>query len=194
MIEERGGQRRRIVEATGRLFSDKGYHGTSMADIGKAVGLEKGSLYTHIAAKQEVLRELVERGASYFMAALAPVVAAQEPAPWKLRQALRAHLGVVAAHPDLATVFLQEWRQLEGPARAQIGCLRDEYEALWREIVAQGVAEGTLRPDAEPRMVALLLLSAGNWAYQWLDPGGPLSADAVADAFIELVLEGLLPR
>ena len=142
MIEPRGRQRERIVDATGRLFSDKGYHGTSMADIGKAVGLEKGSLYTHISAKQEVLRELVERGAAFFMEALAPVAVAPEPAPEKLRRALRAHLGVVAAHPDLATVFLQEWRQLKAPrASASRGCAtstRGCGEASWRRVSPRG--------------------------------------------------------
>src|SRR5579859_4047980 len=112
----RQGQRERIVAATGRLFRHKGYHGTSMADVATAVGLEKGSLYTHISAKQEVLRELVERGAVLFMEGIAPVVAAEQPAPRKVRDALRAHLAVVAMNPDLATVFLQEWRQLEGEA------------------------------------------------------------------------------
>jgi AcrR family transcriptional regulator len=192
VIEPRGGQRERIVDATGRLFSDKGYHGTSMADIGKAVGLEKGSLYTHITAKQDVLRELVERGAAFFMAALAPVAASQEPAPVKLRQAVRAHIGVVAAHPDLATVFLQEWRQLDGAARERIERLRDQYEAIWRAIVSDGIATGSFRRDVEPRFVALLLLSAGNWAYQWFDPQGPLSADEVADRFVDVVLTGIL--
>ncbi len=194
MIERRGVQRERIVRATGRLFSDKGYHGTSMADIGQAVGLEKGSLYAHISTKQEVLRELVERGATAFMAAIAPVIAADVPAPEKLRLALRAHLRVVAEHPDLATVFLQEWRRLEGEPRERVGALRDEYEALWRGIVADGVRDGSLRADADPRDVALLLLSAGNWAYQWFDPRGPLDAEAVADRFIEIVLAGIVLR
>ena len=194
MIGRRGAQRERIVRATGRLFSDKGYHGTSMADIGQAVGLEKGSLYTHISTKQEVLRELVECGAAAFMAAIAPVVAASAPAPEKLRLALRAHLRVVAEHPDLATVFLQEWRRLEGEPRQHIGALRDQYEELWRGIVAEGVRDGALRSDADPHYVALLLLSAGNWAYQWFDPHGALDADTVADRFIEIVLAGILPR
>src|SRR5579871_4570851 len=185
-------QRERIVAATGRLFSDKGYHGTSMADIGKAVGLEKGSLYAHIAAKQDVLRELVERGAGFFLAALQPVVASPQPAPQRLRLALRAHLRVVAEHPDLATVFLHEWRRLEGEARGRIGALRDEYEQLWRSIVAEGVREGTLRPDVDPGFAALLLLSAGNWAYQWFDPDGPLSSDEVADRFADLALTGMV--
>lgn len=191
-MEQSGRQRERIVSATGHLFRHKGYHGTSMADIGKAVGLEKGSLYSHISAKQEVLRELVESGATLFMAGLVPVVASADPAPLKVRSALRAHLRVVAEHPDLATVFLHEWRQVEGEARLRIGALRDEYEGMWREIVAQGVREGRFRPDLDTRFAALLLLSAANWAYQWFDPHGPLSADDVADRFTELALAGMM--
>lgn len=194
MIEQRGRrQRERIVSATGQLFRRKGYHGASMADIGKAVGLEKGSLYSHISSKQEVLRELVERGAARFMDGLAPVLASRDPAPARLRQALRAHLRVVAEDPDLAAVFLQEWRQLEGEALARIGRLRDEYEAGWRGIIADGVRDGSLRADLDARYAALLLLSAANWAYQWYDPHGPLGADEVADRFAEVALRGMLP-
>lgn len=191
-MEQGGQQRERIVTATGRLFRSKGYHGTSMADIGKAVGLEKGSLYSHISAKHEVLRELVERGAALFMAGLAPVAASADPAPLKVRQALRAHLRVVSEHPDLATVFLHEWRQVEGEARLRIGALRDEYEGMWREIVALGVREGAFRADLDLRFAALLLLSAANWAYQWFDPHGPLRADDVADRFAALALAGMV--
>lgn len=193
VIQRHGAQRERIVRATGRLFSAKGYHGTSMADIGKAVGLEKGSLYTHITTKHEVLQELVERGAASFMAAIAPVVATPASAPERLRLAMRAHLRVVAEHPDLATVFLQEWRRLEVQPRAHIGALRDQYERLWRGIVEDGVRDGSLRANADPRVVALLLLSAGNWAYQWFDPRGTLTSDEAADRFTDLVLAGILP-
>ena len=55
-----------------RLFAQKGYHGTSIGDIAEALGVQKGSLYSHIASKEDLLysvihevhlagRELVER-------------------------------------------------------------------------------------------------------------------------------------
>lgn len=193
MIEQQrgAGQRERIVAATGRLFSDKGYHGASMADIGKAVGLEKGSLYSHISSKQDVLRELVLRGATLFMADMCAVAASDAPATVKIRDAMRAHLRVVAEQPDLATVFLQEWRRLEGAALAEVKRLRGEYERMWRAIVEEGARDGTFRADLDPRFAALLLLSAANWAYQWFDPRGPLSADEVADRFTAIALEGI---
>jgi AcrR family transcriptional regulator len=191
MARPRSAQRERIADATGRLFRDKGYHGTSMADIGAAVGLSKASLYTHVNAKQDVLRDLVERGAALFMAGIAPIAASSAPAPDKVRQALRMHLHVVADAPDLAAVFLQEWRQLEGEARERVNGMRDEYEAAWRRIVSEGVESGHFRPDLDIRFAALALLSMANWAYQWFDPLGPLPAEAVADRFATLALDGM---
>ena len=193
MIEQqqRTGQRERIVTATGRLFRDKGYHGASMADIGKAVGLEKGSLYSHISSKQDVLRELVMRGATLFMAGIRQVAASDAPAPVKVREAMRAHLRVVAEQPALATVFLQEWRRLEGASLDEVNRLRADYESMWRDIVAAGVRDGLFRADLDTRFAALLLLSAANWAYQWFDPQGDLSADDVADKFTDIALEGM---
>ncbi len=193
MIEQqqRTGQRERIVTATGRLFRDKGYHGASMADIGKAVGLEKGSLYSHISSKQDVLRELVMRGATLFMAGIRQVAASDAPAPVKVREAMRAHLRVVAEQPALATVFLQEWRRLEGASLDEVNRLRADYESMWRDIVAAGVRDGLFRADLDTRFAALLLLSAANWAYQWFDPQGALSADDVADKFTDIALEGM---
>ncbi len=201
MIEERvdegtpaGGQRERIVHATGKLFRDKGYYGASMADIGRAVGLEKGSLYSHITAKHEVLRELAERGAALFLDGVAPIAASGDPTPLRLRAALRVHLRVVAHDSDLATVFLQEWRHLDEDARCGIVRSRDRYELLWRDMVRDGVRDGAFGADTDVEAAVLLFLSAGNWAYQWFDPSGTLTPDEVADRFSALILRGLGQR
>jgi hypothetical protein len=69
--------------------------------------------------------------------------------------------------------------------------MRAEYEAAWREIVAEGVRDGHFRTDLDVRFAALALLSVANWAYQWFDPRGSLPAEAVADRFATLLLEGM---
>ena len=50
--------REEILEAAAQIFSQKGYHGTSMQDIAEAVNLQKASLYHHISSKQELLLAL----------------------------------------------------------------------------------------------------------------------------------------
>jgi AcrR family transcriptional regulator len=53
------GTRSRILELAMRLFTSKGYAGTSIADITTELGMSKAALYHHFSAKSEILEELV---------------------------------------------------------------------------------------------------------------------------------------
>ena len=55
-----------VIAAAGRLFSARGYHGTSMRDLARELGLIGSSLYSHIDSKADLLVEVVERGAHFF--------------------------------------------------------------------------------------------------------------------------------
>src|SRR2546426_6114467 len=112
-------RRSELTREAAKLFARKGYHGTSIGDIADALGVQKGSLYAHIASKEDLLYETMRDGAAAFHGALDAIpddLAAIE----KIRLALRAHLRVVAEQLDVATVFVQEWRYLEGPRRDEI--------------------------------------------------------------------------
>jgi len=45
-----------VFRAAAKLMVQKGYGGTSISDIAKAVGLTKAGLYHHITSKQDMLR------------------------------------------------------------------------------------------------------------------------------------------
>jgi TetR/AcrR family transcriptional repressor of nem operon len=49
--------RREIVRKAAPLFNQKGYEGTSLADLMKATGLQKGGIYRHFSGKQELAGE-----------------------------------------------------------------------------------------------------------------------------------------
>ena len=57
-----------VYSAALRLFTEKGYHATSMQDIAAAVGLYKGSLYHYIGGKEDLLVEVFERGMGALLA------------------------------------------------------------------------------------------------------------------------------
>ena len=50
-----------ILEAAAQIFSQKGFHATSMQDIAQAVNLKKASLYHHVNSKQEILVEVLDQ-------------------------------------------------------------------------------------------------------------------------------------
>jgi TetR/AcrR family transcriptional regulator, cholesterol catabolism regulator len=181
-------RRAELTRAAARLFAEKGYHGTSVGDLAEALGLQKGSLYTHIDSKAELLWEVAREGAEAFHAAL-DALPDDGPVLERIRAALRAHLQVVAEQLDIATVFVREWRYLEGGRREQFVAERRRYEERIRGLFREGREVGELRTDLDDATAALLALSAANWAYTWLRPGA--DTDALADRFTAQLLDGM---
>ncbi len=181
-------RRNELTRQAARLFAQKGYHGTSMGDLAQAMGVQKGSLYSLTESKQELLYETMREGAATFHAGLDAIpddVGASE----RIRLALRAHLRVVAEQLDLATVFIREWRYLEGERREQIVAERRRYEERLRGLFRDGREHGELRTDLDENAAALLVLSAANWAYTWLTPGR--DTDGLADSFAQILVDGI---
>jgi AcrR family transcriptional regulator len=177
-----------IADVATRLFSERGYHGTSMRDIAEASGVRAASLYAHIARKEDLLHRIVADAADRFTAGVEEAVGGSDDPVEQLRLAMRAHVRVVAEDVGAARVFHHEWRALSGERLDEVIALRDRYEGLWDAIVGRV-------PGKRPRKLArLLVLSAANWVYTWYDPEGSLSPDQVADGFTDLLLTGLGTR
>ena len=181
-------RRQELSRHAARLFAEKGYHGTSIGDLADALGVRKGSLYAHTEGKQELLYETMRDGADAFHAAL-DAIPERLPAVEKIRLALRAHLSLVAEQLAVATVFVQEWRFLEGDRRDEIVAERRRYEARIRALFREGREQSELRTDLDEAAAALLFLSAANWAYTWLHAGA--DTDELADRFYALLVDGM---
>ena len=183
-----GTRRDELTRQAARLFAEKGYHGTSIGDLAEAMGVQKGSLYAHIDSKADLLWDVARDGAAAFHTALDGIEEAL-PATEKIRLALHAHLRVVAEQLDVATVFVREWRYLEGERREQFLAERRRYEERVRGLFREGRELGGLRTDLDDGTATLLALSAANWAYTWITP--QTDTDALADRFYEVLLDGM---
>src|SRR6478736_4946343 len=187
-ILEVSSRREELTRIAARLFAERGYQGTSLADLAEELGVQKPSLYHHIASKEDLLWEVAWEGAEAFHAA-PDSVPAEVAAAERLRLALRAHLAVVGGQVDIATVFVREWRDLEGERRGRFVAERRRYEERIRDLFRDGVEESELRTDLDIATAALLFLSAANWAYTWLRPGA--DTDALADRLFAALLDGM---
>ena len=181
-------RRNELTRQAARLFAEQGYHGTSMEDLAAAMGVQKGSLYAHVRSKADLLNEIARDGAQTFHAAL-DTIDERLPAIEKLRLALRSHLRVVSDQLDVATVFVREWRYLEGERRHEFLDERRRYEERIRALFREGVEQSELRTDLDVSVAALVFLSAANWAYAWLRP--ERDTDELADRFFELLVNGM---
>jgi TetR/AcrR family transcriptional regulator, cholesterol catabolism regulator len=96
---------------------------------------------------------------------------------------------VVAEQLDVATVFVREWRYLEGERGEAFRADRRRYEERFRALFREGRDTGHLRTDLDDQAATLLVLSAANWAYTWLRPEA--DTDDLADRFFATLIEGV---
>jgi AcrR family transcriptional regulator len=188
-----GHARRTIIDEATRLFSEYGYAGTTMRDIGEAVGVLPGSLYAHIDGKETLLLEIVESGIDEFIAAAAKASQIAEPAE-RMRAAIKAHIEVVAAQPSRTLVVFHQWRYLTGPNRARIVEKRARYEDIFTAAMKDGVKASKFSERLDERITVLGVLGALNWTAEWYSPQGPADADVVGDRLADVLLTGLLKR
>jgi AcrR family transcriptional regulator len=176
--------------AATRLFRQRGFHATSMQDLGEALGMNRGSLYHYISAKDELLWTILTRALDHLEERVLPILETDAPPADRLTDAIREHLRVAADHADELSLIQIEWRALDRARQAEMIRRRDGYEARWRATLEAGIGDGSLR-DFDVRLAGIGILSACNWFTQWYRPGGAASVDEIADAFAELFLGGL---
>lgn len=183
-------RKQQIEEAASTLFRERGYAATSVRDIAHALDMQGGSLYAHVASKEDMLWAIVVRAADRFNAEVGPIADSDRTAARKLRKMIRAHVAVVTSAQKDAAVFLDEWRFLSAERKAQIAARRDDYEGLFRNAIAQGVASGEFG-RVDPALTAMIILSALNGIATWYRPGGKLTPAAIADRHADLFLRAL---
>lgn len=183
-----------IFDTATRLFGERGYTGTSMRDIARAVGLLPGSLYAHIESKEGILLEIIEGGVDRFNHAVQEVDALGLPAADALREAIRRHLAIVADNPQRTLIVFHQWRYLDDGGRRRLLAKRARYEEFFHRTLHRGVTEGAFDATLDPKVTVLGLLGALNWTPEWFSPAGPVSATDVADRMADGLLGGVLRR
>ena len=180
-----------ILEAAAQVFRQKGFHGASMANIAEAVNLQKASLYHHVSSKQEILFELLDRALELLLERISPIATQSIPADERLRLMIREYLQILAENTDLSAVLLFEHRSLEGKQHARHVPNRDKFEALWRDVLAEGVRSKRF-VCADVALAARAILGIMNWTITWYRPNGDLTIKQIADQYANLLLNGLL--
>ena len=182
-----------IITAATRVFSQRGYHAASMAEIAGEVGIRKPSLYHHIRKKEDLLFAIHEQLIDELIEKTTAALADSQTPEERVRQILQVSMSFVARHRDGVTVFLQERREMSGERWAELVVKRDRYERMVSRVIAEGTSSERFI-DVPPEIAARAVLAMANWGYTWFDPAGKLSAEAVSNIFADIALSGLLTR
>ena len=182
-------RRAEIVRAASRLFAEKGYAGTTIRDIARAVDMQSGSPFYHFKTKHDMLLAVVLEGMATITRAVG-AAAAQGGTPREIFDAmLLAHLEQLLAEDGrhFAATLLHESRHLDPAALAELIEQKDAYEALWQKALRELKRGGEIEDDS--RVTRLLLMGALNWTVQWYRPNGGRTVKQIARQLSSLMLK-----
>ena len=124
-------RRQQILDVAAGLFAQRGFHGVSVGDIGKAVGVSGPALYKHFDSKDAVLAEMLVAISERLLAEGQQRVAHAEDPAEALAALVDWHVTFALAQPALIVVQDRDWQSLPAEARERVRSLQREYVDLW---------------------------------------------------------------
>jgi TetR/AcrR family transcriptional regulator, cholesterol catabolism regulator len=185
-----GDRRAILLSAAARLFGRDGYHATSIRDIAAEVGILSGSIYYHVASKEDLLLAVHEAGVKRIMQSVRGAIAASDVSPWgRLEAACVAHVTALLDSEEFGAIVSPQFisslpKSLWTPVTKQ----RKNYEDMFRDLIdaLPGLDE------IQKRYLRLALLGSLNWTQTWYHSGGDSPA-LIAKRIVQLFRWSLDP-
>jgi len=184
----------RLLTAAERLFGERSYRRTSVADICARAGIATGSFYAHFGSKADIFAAVVRQINADLRAAMSAALEQQAADNQRARErvAFRAFFDLLSRRPWIDRIVRES--EFVDP-----GLFREYYERLARGY-ARGVRQAQLAGEVDarydPEVIAYLYTGAGNFiGMRWADwTAGGHVPDDVLDDVLEVLARGLPPR
>ena len=174
------------------LFNERGFEAASMEELAARLGLSKSAIYHHVPGKIDLLRLALDRALDGLFAVTTEPGATTGPAIDRLEHVVRGSVRVLIAELPFVTQLLR----VRGNSDVERAALerRRRFDRVVRDLVRAAVDDGSVRADVDPGVLGRLLFGTVNSLVEWYRPGGPLSADDLADALVVTMFDGLRTR
>ncbi|MER6677166.1 TetR/AcrR family transcriptional regulator [Streptomyces sp. NPDC000983] len=179
-----------ILDAALAAFDEQGYHGTSVRDIARRIGVTVPTLYYHFHNKQAMLVELLMGSMRAVLGRCRDAVEDADADPVARFRALVECTVLYMAHRAPLAFLDTEIRSLEQENRARYVALRDELEAMLRHSVRDAVDTGAFA-TAYPVDAARAVLTMCQGVANWYRPDGPLTPADLADRYVDIALSAV---
>ncbi|MPZ24860.1 MAG: TetR family transcriptional regulator [Micromonosporaceae bacterium] len=151
-----------ILAAATELFNDKGFHSTTIDDVGAAVGLTGPALYRYFRGKSELLVAIFDSTMDYLLGSADPLQLADAAGEDALDTLIHLHIDYVLAHRSLMRIVRREVHSLPPEARERFRANQRRYLEAWAGTLRRVRAD--LDRDHAMAMVAGAVALANRYA------------------------------
>ena len=188
-------RRQELLDLSARLFAERGYGATTVRDIADEAGILSGSLYHHFPSKEAMVDEILSTFLDDLFSSYREIMARDLGARQKLEAVVVESFECIDKHHHAVAIFQNEAKHLAQSERfSYLNDRGQEFRALWRQILEEGVRSGAFRPHLDLDLVFRFIRDTVWVAVRWYRPGGPLSAQNVAAQYLDILLDGISAR
>ncbi|WP_084957752.1 TetR/AcrR family transcriptional regulator [Thermoactinospora rubra] len=185
----RGHDPESVLRTAVGVFNERGYDGTSMEDLARALGVTKSAIYYHVPGKEQLLARALDRALDGLFEMIADERASSGRAIDRLEWVVRRSVAILVDRLPYVTLLLR----VHGNSPTELRALerRREFDRFVSALVKEAAADGDIRPDIDPALVTRLLFGTVNSITEWYQPGRGATADDVAEAIVRISFDGL---
>ena len=169
-LSQRGETAERILSAAADLFATRGYEAVSMNEIARHAAVSKANVFHHFNSKHDLYLTVVRRACTHSRERLAGLGSPQGSLAERFNTFVGGMLGDMLDQAQVTRIILRELLldgEQRGPELAE-RVFGDNFAALVA-VLREGQAQGALRRDLDPAMVATLLIGANVFFFEARD-------------------------
>ncbi|WP_112276851.1 TetR/AcrR family transcriptional regulator [Lentzea terrae] len=179
----------RLVEVAVRVFTERGYDGTSLQHLTQASGLSRSSIYHHIESKEQLLRLGLERALEPLLASTTDDGATSGRALDRLTYLIKRNVEILAAELPYVRLLLS----VHGNTETERWALdqRRTFDKFVAGVVQEAIDDGDVRADLDARTTARLIFGTINSLAEWYRPARRRKPGELADQICSMILRGI---
>ncbi len=191
----------RILDAAADAFMARGFANTTIDDIADEVGATKGLIYYHFRSKFDIFLAVYEDGMRRVRERVEPHSTAPGTGHQRLEAMSIAHLENLMTELGYHHVVHQGVRHQDSTALkvrqrdalTALNELRRDYERMFRRVIAEGIADGSLRRVDEALATRTLLsnLNAVDVWYRKIEGQTGEEIRELASQVVDMLIGGL---
>lgn len=188
----RAGKRDAVLRTAARLFSERGYHGTSLELVAEELEITRPTVYYYFKNKDEILFECVSLSLRMIENAASEATRRGGGASERLKAVMRQYAEVITMDFGMCLVRVG-YIPLPPESRFKLRKMQANIDRKFREIIADGIKDKSFI-DCDPKFASFTVAGALNSIAHWYRADGELGAAEIADKFVGILMSGLEAR
>jgi TetR/AcrR family fatty acid metabolism transcriptional regulator len=162
-------RREQIINAAIKVFANKGFYNSKVADVARVAGIADGTIYLYFKNKDDLLISLFESKMEQILKRFSDTLKTALSAKEKLSHFIQLHFKMIEEDQNLAEVFQVELRQSSKFLKDYHNQKFIDFLNIIGQIIREGKQSGEFRPDIRINTTKVAIFGAvDEIARQWI--------------------------